>query len=125
MALIRKQNQKEYEARVVQPLVSIREEEKSVLLEAEMSGLTREDISLDLKGDELTLTGKVKQEEETVPEGYTIAHKERCPFEYVRTFILGDDIDKSNIDAQYENGVLKVRLIKSEKAQPKKIVIKS
>jgi HSP20 family molecular chaperone IbpA len=37
---------------------------------------------------------------------------------------VGDEIDKSKIDAQYENGILKVKLTKSEAAQPKKIEIK-
>jgi HSP20 family protein len=123
MALI-KQNQKRCEPQVIQPLVNIREEEKEVILEAEMVGLTKEDISLELKGNELTLKGKTRRSDEDIPKGYTVIHRERCPLEYMRTFIVGDDIDKSKVDAQYENGVLRVKLAKSEQAQPKKIEIK-
>jgi len=123
MALI-KQNQKRCEPQVIQPLVNIREEEKEVILEAEMVGLSKEDISLELKGNELTLKGKTRRSDEDIPKGYTVIHRERCPLEYMRTFIVGDDIDKSKVDAQYENGVLRVKLAKSEQAQPKKIEIK-
>jgi HSP20 family protein len=124
MALIKRQRQEESQPRVIQPLVNIREEDKEVILEAEMVGLTKDDISLDLKGSELTMRGKARQNNETVPNGYTVVHKERCPLEYVRSFVVGDDIDKSKIDAQYENGILRVKLTKSEAAQPKKIEIR-
>jgi HSP20 family protein len=124
MAILKRPQQEECEARVIQPLVNIHEEGDEVFVEAEMVGLTKEDISLDLKGNELTLRGKARQNNEIVPKGYTVVHKERCPLEYVRSFIVGDDIDKSKIDAQYENGILRVKLVRSEDAQPKKIEIK-
>jgi HSP20 family protein len=124
MALIKRPKYEECKTRVIQPLVNICEEDKEIILEAEMAGLTKDDISLDLKGNELTLRGKSGRADDVVPKGYTVVHKERCPLEYVRTFVVGDEIDKSKIDAQYENGILKVKLTKSEAAQPKKIEIK-
>ncbi len=124
MALIKRQRQEESQPRVIQPLVNIREEDKEVILEAEMVGLTKDDISLDLKGNELTLRGKSGRADNVIPKGYTVVHRERCPLEYVRTFVLGEEIDKSKIDARYECGILKVKLAKSEAAQPKKIEIK-
>jgi len=124
MSLLKRQKQVECQPRVIQPLVNIREEDKEVILEAEMVGLTKNDISLDLKGNELTLRGKAGRVDDAVPKGYTLIHKERCPLEYVRTFVVGDNIDKNKIDAQYENGILRVKLTKSEVAQPKKIEIK-
>ena len=124
MALIKRPRQDDCETRVIQPLVNIQAEGNEVIVEAEMVGLTKDDISLDLKGSELTLRGKTRQNNETVPKGYTVIHKERCPLEYVRSFAVGDDIDKSKIDAQYDNGILRVKLLKSKDAQPKKIEIK-
>lgn len=118
------QAQDAWQSRVIQPLVNVREEERQIILEAEMAGLTKGDISLELEGSELTLRGKSRRANDVVPKGYTVLHKERCPLEYVRTFVIGDDIDKSRIDAQYENGILRVRLSKSEEAKPKKIEIK-
>jgi len=115
--------ERQCQPQVIQPLVNIQEEEKTVVLEAEMVGLTKDDISLELKGDELTLRGKAGRADDAVPKGYTVVHKERCPLEYIRTFLIGDDIDKTKIDAKYDNGILKVTLYKVEKAKPKKIEI--
>jgi HSP20 family protein len=121
MALVK---QRQTEPKVIQPLVNIHETDKEVVLEAEMTGLTKEDIGLELKGNELTIKGKTRESDETIPKGYTVIHRERCPLEYIRTFTIGDEIDRSKIDAQYENGILKVKLSKSDEAQPKRIEIK-
>ena len=123
MAFIKKR-QEQSRSRVIQPLVNIDETEREVILEAEMVGLAKEDIGLELKGSELTIKGKTRESYGDVPKGYTVIHKERCPLEYVRTFILGDDIDNNKIDAQYENGILRVKLSKADKARPKRIEIK-
>ena len=123
MALI-KQRQRRSEPRVIEPLVNIQEADKEVVLEAELAGLTKEDIKLELKGSDLIIRGKTKEDNDAVPKGYTVVHRERYPREYTRTFVLGDEISKDGIDAQYENGILRVKLTKSEEAQPKKIEIK-
>ena len=111
----------EYVQRVITPVVNIQTTEKEVVIEAEMIGLEKEDVSLDIKGDELTIKGAKKDCE--VPQGYTVVYRERCPFEYFRTFILGDEVEKDGITAKYEGGILKVTIPKSEKAQPKSIKI--
>ncbi|MDD3088767.1 MAG: Hsp20/alpha crystallin family protein [Candidatus Omnitrophica bacterium] len=107
--------------RVVTPAVNILETEKDVMIEAEMAGLSKEDISLDIEGDELMVKGARKAP--AVPNGYTAVYTERCPFEYSRTFILGDEVKRENITAKYESGILKVVIPKSEKAQPRKIQV--
>lgn len=107
--------------RVIAPNVNIQETEKEVIIESEMTGLKKEDVSLDVKGDELTIKGAKKDCE--VPKGYTAVYRERCPFEYSRTFILGDETERDGITAKYDNGILKVTIPKREKAQPKRIKI--
>jgi len=106
---------------VIEPLVNIEELEKEIVLEAEMPGLTKDDIALELKDNTLTIKGKGKDAEDMTAKGYTLIHRERCPLEYQRSFVLSEDIDKNKIYAEYINGILKVRLVKSEDAQPKKI----
>lgn len=123
MGLLKKEEQ-QCQPRVIQPLVNVYEHEKTVILEAEMVGLNKDDISVDLKENELTLKGRADRADDTLPKGYTALYKERCPLEYSRTFVISDDIDKSKIDAQYANGILKVKLYKAEKTQPKRIEIK-
>ncbi len=124
MALMKRERQESERTRVIQPLISVREEEGDVILDAEMSGLRKEDISIDLNGDEMTIRGRAGRPQEPAPKGYAVVYKERCPLEYARTFVIGEDVDKSKIDARYENGILSVRMGRLEKAQPKKIEIK-
>ncbi len=108
-------------ARVMTPLTNIIEKEKEVVLEAEMVGLTRDDIDLELNGSELTIIGK--QRENETPEGYRALYSERCPFEYRRSFTLGSIIKKEAINAKYENGVLTLSLPKTGEMLPRKIEI--
>lgn len=110
-----------YATRVIAPVVNIKETEKQIVIEAEMAGLSRDEISIDLKGDELILKGKKKDRD--VPEGYTAIYRERCPYEYSRTFILGEEVKRDGITAKYEEGLLRVTIPRTEKEQPKKIEI--
>lgn len=107
--------------KVVSPAVNIYSTEKDIILEAEMTGLKKEDLTIDVKGDELTIKG-TKQWADT-PDGYTPVYREICPFEYSRTFILSDEVKRDGITAKYESGVLKLTIPKSEKAQPKRITV--
>ncbi|MBD3426839.1 MAG: Hsp20 family protein [Candidatus Omnitrophica bacterium] len=110
-----------YEDMVIIPVVNIKENGKAVTIEAEMTGLSKEDISLDLQGDELTLKGE--KSDCQVPKGYIAVYRERCPFKYSRTFILGDEVQREGITAKYENGILRVIIPKVEKEHPRKIEI--
>jgi len=107
--------------RVISPLTNIIEKEKEVVLEAEMAGLTREDIDLELNENELTVVGK--QRGNGIPEGYTGLYIERCPLEYRRSFSLGSMIKKDAINARYENGVLILTLPKADEVVPRKLKI--
>lgn len=104
------------------PLVSIRESDKDILLSAEMPGLKKENIELEVDGDELTITGKIA---DRMPlEGYNVSYSERGNKDFYRKFRLNIDIEKDKIDAQYIDGVLKIAIPKSEEAKPKRITIK-
>ncbi len=105
----------------IAPAVTIYEHDKSVELVAEMPGLTREDIAIDVKGDMLTITGNKKGE--PVPEGFTALYRERCPYEYRRSFALGYDVKRGGIAASYREGVLTVTLPRLTEEAPRKITI--
>ena len=107
--------------KTILPLTNIIEKEKEVILEAEMVGLTRNDIDIELNGNDLTIVGK--QRVNSIPEGYSTLYRERGPIEYRRSFTLGSMIKSDAINAKYENGVLKLTLPKMEEAQPKKLKI--
>jgi len=108
--------------RVFTPAVDIFETEKEITLLADLPGVKREDLSIDLSDDILTLTGEVEplegpDEEDTLIE-YEIGS-------YYRQFSLSELIDQNKIDAQLSDGVLRLHLPKVEKASPKKITVKA
>jgi len=107
--------------RIIMPAANIRETDHEVIVEVEMAGLSRQDISVELAADELTITGR--RSEDKPPKGYTAVYRERSPFDYKRSFVLSEEVDKEKISARYENGVLILRIPKSEKVQPKRIEI--
>ncbi len=90
----------------------ISEDEKAIYIEAELPGVKKEEIKLNLDDDVLTVSGERKQETEEKKVNY---HRvERIFGNFSRSFRLGDNIDKENIEATYDNGVLKLMLPKLE-----------
>ena len=110
------------ETRKIVPAVNIVENEKEVVLESEMVGLGKDEVGVDVNGDILTIKGKKK--ECVSPKGYELIYGERCSYEYERAFVLGNEVDRLQINAKYDNGILRFILPKSENAKPKKITIK-
>ncbi|RJP25096.1 MAG: Hsp20/alpha crystallin family protein [Candidatus Abyssobacteria bacterium SURF_5] len=103
------------------PAVEIRETPTAVILQAEMPGVDKEDFDIQIDGDELTVKGKRKQ----LKSDLRVIHQESDSAEYLRSFILGDELDTSAVDAKTENGILTLTLHKKKEAAPQKIAIKS
>ncbi len=107
---------------VFTPPVDIYETEGEITLLADMPGVKSENVSIDLKEDTLTLTGEIEPFEEAGEEDLMIEYEVG---QYQRQFFIPELIDRKNIDAQLNEGVLKLVLPKAEKARPKKIQIKT
>ena len=103
------------------PAVDIFENEKQVTVIAEMPGVPLEKIDVSLDEDLLTITG-VKQPDE--PPDSRILFKEYETGNYLRRFTLAESIDRENVQATLNDGMLTITLPKSTPAQPKKIEIK-
>jgi HSP20 family protein len=101
------------------PLVDIEEQDDAFVLEVEVPGVKREDVNIELVGNELEITGEIK---ETERKGVVRRRTRRVGgFEYrVR---LPDQVDADKIEASLDQGVLKVRVPKAERAQRQKIEI--
>ena len=108
------------EQRIIVPVVNIQEKETEIVLNAEMPALDKSNISVEVHGDELVITGKRFNE---TPKGYNTIVQERPSVEYKRVFTLGNQINKDSVKAEYTDGILRVCLQKIESAQPKKIAI--
>jgi HSP20 family protein len=103
------------------PTVDIEEGEQAYHITAELPGLKREDVKITLQEGVLTLQGERKQE--TEEHGRRFHRVERSYGTFVRSFALPDVVDEGKVSAEFKEGVLHVRLPKSEKAKPKSIEV--
>lgn len=96
----------------------IRETENAYELESDLPGFRKEDISIDIEEDRLTVSAERKQEERAEEKnGYV--HVERSFGSYSRSFDLSG-IDTEGITASYTDGVLKITLPKKPEEKPEK-----
>jgi HSP20 family protein len=103
------------------PAVDIFETEGEIVVKAEVPGMDRKDITLNLERNVLTLKGERRFEKETKDENY---HRiERSYGGFSRTFQIPATVDEEKIHAEYKEGVLKIVLPKKEQAKPKQIRI--
>lgn len=105
------------------PLVNLFEEGDRLIIEAELPGLKLEDLEIFVTGNnQLTIKGERKF---TPPEKSVRHRQERGFGAFVRTLTLPYPLDANNVDARFENGVLRLKLAKHASAQPRKIQVKT
>ena len=103
------------------PSVDIFEDEHTLVLNAEVPGLSEDDIELKIEDNTLTIKGERKFEKEIKEENY---HRmERSYGSFYRAFNLPPTIDVEKISAEHENGVLKITMPKKEETKPRDIKI--
>ena len=108
------------EAAAWSPLVDIEEEDGAYVLEAELPGAKRDDVSIELVGNELTISGEVKERERKGIVRRRVRPAGR--FDYRVT--LPDQVEPDKIQAELSDGVLSVWVPKSEQAQRRRIEVK-
>ena len=113
----RSENVSERPARA--PLVDVYENEKEVLVIADLPGVKKEDLAVRVDADALVIEGRRLHE----PKGSVLATEYRVA-DYRRSFNLPAGIDRDKIEAHLEQGVLKLHLPKQAALQPRKIPIR-
>ena len=104
------------------PLVDINEDEREYLIKAELPEVKREDVKVSVENGVLSLSGERKHEAETKTRKQ---HRlERSYGRFVRSFTLPDDADPAKVSAEFKDGLLKVHVLKTERAKAKAIEIK-
>ncbi len=103
------------------PAVDIYETDDAVVVKAELPGVEKDDISIEVKDGVLTLKGERKFEKEVKEENYHLMEREYGTFQ--RSFSLPASIDQDKVTASYKNGVLEIILPKKEEVKPKQIQI--
>jgi len=104
------------------PLVDITEDEHEYLIKAELPDIKKEDVKVAVLDDVLSVSGERKSEKEE--KGKKFHRIERSYGSFYRSFTLPEDADGQKVAAEFKDGLLKVRLPKSEKAKPKSIDVK-
>jgi len=103
------------------PAVDIYETDGEIVVQAELPGMDRKDIQLNLENNVLTIRGDRQFKKETKEDNY---HRiERSYGGFSRSFSIPTTVDEEKIRADYTDGVLKVALPKKEQAKPKQIQI--
>jgi HSP20 family protein len=103
------------------PAVDILEGKDSYLIRAELPGMKREDIHVEVNDGALVLSGERKSAKP--PEGVEYRHVERVAAKFYRSFALPETVKQDGIDAKYKDGILEIRVPKAEQAKPRQIEI--
>lgn len=121
MRALNPQESEEFGRGAWMPAVDIHETEDGYVVKADLPGLKKEDIQIDLKDSTLTLKGEKKFEEKVSKDNYI--RTERAYGTFIRSFTLPHNVDAEKIKASYRDGVLELTLPKKEEAKPKQIKV--
>jgi HSP20 family molecular chaperone IbpA len=102
------------------PPIDIYETPDGLVLYADLPGVNADGLDLQVQDNRLTLFGRIQQSE---TEGLTIVHQEYQMGDYLRSFILSDEVDHDRIQAKLSNGVLRVELPRAARAKPRRIEV--
>ncbi len=107
---------------VIEPALDIYEEKDEIIVKAELPGMDKDEIEVDISDSELILKGEKKKEEKIEEKDYYRCERSYGAFR--RSVELPTDVQANKIKASFKNGILEVRLPKTEKAKAKEIKIK-
>ncbi|MBL0713648.1 MAG: Hsp20/alpha crystallin family protein [Desulfosarcina sp.] len=103
------------------PVVDVYENDGHFVIKAELPGIDKKDIDLDVKGRVLTLKGERHTEADMKNDNACC--RERVYGRFARAFTLPNEIEADKISADYKDGVLKIEIPKPEVVKPKQISI--
>lgn len=106
------------------PRVDIYSQNDQLVIECELPGMKKDDIQVDVEENRLTISGERRKEKEVSAEEREYYRNERQWAQFERSFTLPSSIDTEHVDAEYEDGVLRVTMPKTEDARKKRIEIK-
>jgi HSP20 family protein len=103
------------------PPVDVFEDASGITLYADLPGVPKDKLTLQVEADNLTIEGVVELD---IPEGMEATHAEVNLPRYRRVFTLSKELDSEKVAAEFNQGVLKLRIPKAEHLQPRRIEIK-
>ncbi|MDD2741131.1 MAG: Hsp20/alpha crystallin family protein [Rhodocyclaceae bacterium] len=106
---------------VLLPPVDVIEDAAGITLYADLPGVAKDNLHLQVESDTLTIEGEMSLD---LPNGLESTHLEVSSPRYRRAFSLSKELDLDKVTADFDQGVLKLRIPKAAHAQPKKIEIR-
>ncbi|AHI98731.1 heat-shock protein Hsp20 [Vibrio alginolyticus] len=103
------------------PSVDIYEDAKNITLKADLPGVSKEGLSIELDGETLTIEARLNTD---MPESMTTLYADVNGNRYVRRFSLSSELEVGKINAEMKNGELTLIIPKREDLQPRKIEVK-
>ena len=108
-------------AEALMPPVDVIEDSTGITLRADLPGVPKDKLSLQVEADTLTIEAEMTV---ATPEGMEASYAEVHVPRYRRAFTLSKELDPSKVSAELRNGVLNLRIPKAEHAQPRRIEVK-
>lgn len=102
--------------------MDVKEQEGAYLVHADIPGAKKEDIHVEIEGNQVSISSEVKQEQE-VKEGERVLRSERYYGQVSRSFQLAHEIDEGKAQATFNNGVLELTLPKKAAASGKRLTV--
>ena len=106
----------------VSPRMDVIEAEGGYQVEADLPGVTKNDVKVSVDGQRVTIEAEVRRETER-KEGETVMHAERVVRKYARSFELPHEVDDGQAVAKLEHGVLTLTLPKKQASQSRQLTI--
>ena len=103
--------------------LDVTEDDKAYRVKAELPGVKKEDINVEIDGNQVSVSAQVKRETEK-KEGETVVHSERYYGRQYRSFTLDKDIDRAKAEAKFDNGILELTLPKNGGKPAQKIEVR-
>ena len=103
------------------PPVDVIEDSAGITLRADLPGVPKDKLSLQVEAETLTIEGEVSF---ATPEGMEASYAEVTLPRYRRVFTLSKELDPGKVSAEFKHGVLELRIPKAEHAKPRRIEVK-
>jgi HSP20 family molecular chaperone IbpA len=119
---VTRQSQSSREDAALLPPVDVIEDASGITLYADLPGVSKDRLSLQVDGETLTIEGEMNLE---MPTGMEATHAEVSLPRYRRVFTLSKELDTEKLQAELKHGVLKLRIQKAAHARPRRIEVRA
>ncbi len=110
------------EAYALRPAVNIFEEADGITVEADMPGVSKDRLEIQVDRDSLLIEGDMKLD---LPEGMEALYADVRSTRYSRSFALSSELNVDGVDATLKDGVLRLRIPKREEVRPRKVAVRT